>query len=316
MGRIHRPRFGSLQFWPRKRAAKIVPTVNWKPVELKSKKQILGFLGYKVGMATILAKDLTNDSKTKEKRISIPVSIIECPPMKVFSIRFYKNKKTVFEVLAENIDKEMKRKIKLPKKKGNLENIPDYDDIRLLVYSDVKKTGLKKTPDIAEIGLKGTKEEKLNLSKSLLGKEITVSDVFDKMQLVDVRGVTVGKGRQGPIKRFGIGKKSHKTEKGVRNPGSLGPWFPHRVTFKAPQAGQTGYFTRVIYNLKLMDLGKTKEKDINLPQGFRRYGKIKSDYIIVRGSVQGPEKRVLVITHPIRPTKKQVKKNFEIIRIE
>ena len=36
-----RPRFGSLQFWPRKRARKYLPSVNWKPINSEG---ILGFI--------------------------------------------------------------------------------------------------------------------------------------------------------------------------------------------------------------------------------------------------------------------------------
>ena len=53
MAKLSRPRRGSLQFWPRKRAQKLIPSVNWKIVSSKnSDKPILGFIGYKVGMAS------------------------------------------------------------------------------------------------------------------------------------------------------------------------------------------------------------------------------------------------------------------------
>ena len=38
---------------------------------------------------------------------------------------------------------------------------------------------------------------------------------------IDLRAITKGKGYQGPVKRFGIGLKSHKSEKGRRAPW---PW--------------------------------------------------------------------------------------------
>jgi len=37
--------------------------------------------------------------------------------MKIFSVRFYKNNKVAKDVLAENLDKELKRKIKFVKTK-------------------------------------------------------------------------------------------------------------------------------------------------------------------------------------------------------
>ncbi len=306
------PRKGSLQFWPRKRAKKFLPRVNWDAIKSNSK-NIKGFICYKAGMKSAIVKDNTPDSMTKGKRIVVPVTILECPPMKIFSVRFYKNGKVMKDILAENLDKELKRKVKIPKtKKGKLEDVKEFEDIKVIFYSVVKKSNLKKTPDLSEIGLVGSIEEKLNWVKENLNKEISVLDVFEKGQLIDLRGLTKGKGLQGPVKRFGIGLKAHKSEKGQRRPGSLGPWHPARVTFRAPQAGQLGMFTRVVYNNKIIDMGKPEGKFKNIIN----FGDVKTDYIIVRGSVQGPAKRQLIITAPLRETKRQSKKNFELIEIK
>ncbi|MFH1326553.1 MAG: 50S ribosomal protein L3 [archaeon] len=305
------PRKGSLQFWPRKRAIKFLPRVNWKAINSNSK-GLKGFICYKAGMASAIVKNKTPDSMTKNKKISIPITILECPPMKIFSIRFYKDSKVIGETLSENLDKELKKKLKLPKKKGKkLENIGEYDDITILAYSIVKKTGIKKKPDLLEIGIVGNLGEKLKFVKEHLGKEISTTEVFEKGQLIDVRGLTKGKGFQGPVKRFGITLKSHKSEKGRRRPGSLGPWHPARVIFRVPQAGQLGMFTRVVYNKKVISLGKAEDKLKNI----KNFGNIKTDYLIVYGSVQGPAKRVLIATAPLRETKKQIKKDFELLEI-
>ncbi|PJE81531.1 50S ribosomal protein L3 [Candidatus Pacearchaeota archaeon CG10_big_fil_rev_8_21_14_0_10_32_42] len=134
-----------------------------------------------------------------------------------------------------------------------------------------------------------------------------------KSQLVDLRGLTKGKGLSGPVKRFGITLKAHKSEKGVRRPGSLGPWHPARVTFRAPMAGQLGMFTRIVYNSKIIDLGKSENKEEL--KNIKNFGNIKTDYVLVKGSVQGPAKRQLIITSPLRETKKQSKQNFELIEL-
>jgi large subunit ribosomal protein L3 len=302
------PRKGSLQFWPRKRASKFLPRVNWDAIN--SAKNIKGFICYKIGMASAYVRDNTPNSMTKGKKISIPITILECPPLKIFSVRFYKKGGVVREVFGENLEKELKRKVKIPKKSGRkLEEIKEeYDDVRIICYSQVKKTGMKKTPDLIEIGLKGDFQEKINFIKENLGKEILISDAFEKGELVDLRGLTKGKGLVGPVKRFGITLKQHKSEKGRRRPGSLGPWHPARVTFRAPQAGQLGMFSRIVYNNKIIDIGKSKK----LKEGLRN---IKTDYILVKGSIQGPPKRQLLITAPLRETKKQIKKNYELIDI-
>ncbi len=305
------PRKGSLQFWPRKRAAKFLPSTNWDAI--KSDKILKGFIAYKAGMASAFIKDDSEHSMTKGKKKVVPVTILECPQMKILSVRFYKNGIVANEVLAPTLDKELKRKLKLPKTTKKLDSIKseDYEDLKIIAYSVVKKTNLKKTPDIIEIGLNGSYEEKLNYVQENIEKEISVEDVFDKGQLIDTRGLTKGKGLQGPVRRFGITLKSHKSEKGQRRPGSLGPWHPARVIFRVPMAGQLGTFTRVVYNNKIIDLGKAEEKFKNI----KNYGDVKTDYIVVEGSLQGSAKRQLILTQPLRPTKKQLKKQHELIEI-
>ena len=305
------PRKGSLQFWPRKRASKLLPSVNWNAIN--SGKNLKGFICYKVGMASAFVKDNTEHSMTKGKKIAVPVTIMECPPLKILSVRFYKNGRVVKEILADNPDKELKKIIKFPKKKGEkIDDVKDYDDIRVIVYSQIKKTNLKKTPDIIEIGLVGSLNEKLNYAKEKMNKEISLSEIFEKGQLADARGLTKGKGLSGPVKRFGITLKQHKSEKGRRRPGSLGPWHPARVIFRVPMAGQMGMFTRVVYNNKIIKIGKPEE--LNL-KGITHYGDVKTEYALIRGSVQGPQKRQILLTYPLRETKKQMKKNFEFLEL-
>jgi len=61
------------------------------------------------------------------------VTILECPVMKIFSVRFYKDGKVVDDVLAENLDKELKRKIRLPKKVRKIDEVKkEYDDLRAI----------------------------------------------------------------------------------------------------------------------------------------------------------------------------------------
>ena len=305
------PRKGSLQFWPRKRAAKFLPSTNWDAI--KSDKILKGFIAYKAGMASAFIKDDSEHSMTKGKKKIVPVTILECPSMKILSVRFHKNGIVANEVLAPNLDKELKRKLKLPKTVKKLDSIKseEYEDLKVIAYSIVKKTNLKKTPDIIEIGLSGSYGEKLNFVKENLEKEISILDIFDKGQLIDVRGLTKGKGLQGPVRRFGITLKNHKSEKGQRRPGSLGPWHPARVIFRVPMAGQLGTFTRVVYNNKILDMGKAEEKFKNI----KNYGDVKTDYIVVEGSLQGSAKRQLILTQPLKPTKKQLKKQHELIEL-
>ncbi|UCD20889.1 MAG: 50S ribosomal protein L3 [archaeon] len=325
MGKIHKPRAGSLQIWPRKRASKLLPSVNWIPLEQKhSDKKLLGFVGYRVGMLRVLARDLTADSLTKNRQIIIPTTVVEVPPIKIISVRFYKKDDKGFnvstEVLAPNLDKELKKKLKVPKKKEGKKlddfekRLEEFDDLRIIIHTVAKKTKKKKTPDFAEIGLGGSIKEKFEFVKANLGKELEFRNFFEKGSLVDVKALTKGKGFVGPVKRFGIGLKDHKSEKGRRRPGSLAPWNPSRVTFRAPQAGQLGMFTRQSYNKKILDFGLGEELHKNV-KGFKGYGNVNTTYLLIRGSVQGSVKRPIIFTYPLRESKKTKKKNFEIVKI-
>lgn len=312
MPSTRRPRKASLQFWPRKRANKFLPSVNWKCISEKHSKGLKGFIVYKAGMASAEVKDLTPDSMTPNKKIIIPVTILSCPNLKIFSFRFYKNGKVAKELLAENLDKRLKSKVRLPKtKKGNLESIKfeDYDDVKIIAYSHINPSGIKKTPDISEIGLSGTMEDKIKFVKEHSNKEIPITNVFEKGQLVDIRGVTKGKGFQGPVKRFGIQLRQHKSEKGVRRVGSIAPWTPSKVTFRTPMAVQMGFQTRVAYNNKIISIGENKLKNI------KNFGELRGNSLILLGSVHGPAKRQLIITAPLRETKKQNKKHYELLEL-
>jgi large subunit ribosomal protein L3 len=324
MGRKQGPRAGSMQIWPRKKAGKFLPRVNWNPIltrNLSSKSNLLGFIGYKAGMASAFVKDNTPDSMTKGKKIIVPVTILECPPMKILSVRFYKDKKIMKEVLNDNLDKELIRIIRMPKKKipakeliEKIEKEANFDDVDLIVYSESKKSEIKKTPDLSEVGISGKKEEKLAFIKENLGKEISIPEVFQK-GLVDLRGLTKGKGFRGSVKRFGVAYRSHKAEKGQRTVGSVGAWHPIGIRFTVPRPGQLGLFTRVHYNQTIVASKKFDSNDINTKRVFENYGKLNTDYLIVSGSVQGPQKRQILITSALRPNKFQNKKSFELIEL-
>ena len=119
MPQKRKPRSGSLQYWPRKRAKRVFARVRtWLKT---SEARPLGFAGYKVGMTHLIINDNRKGSTTKGMDIFCPATIIECPPLKTFSIKFYKNttngSKLVSEILAENFDKNLNRAVILPKKK-------------------------------------------------------------------------------------------------------------------------------------------------------------------------------------------------------
>jgi len=298
------PTHGSMQFWPRVRAKKESPRIkSW--VKLAEAK-LLGFAGYKVGMGHVIIRD-TSTKTTKGQEIAMPITIIECPSLKPLSLRFYKKTdyglKLISELHSKNINKELSRKIKLTKKKEEKKEPMEFDELRLQVYTQPKNTGIgKKKPEIFEMGLSGKKEEQLRLAKELLEREIKLGEVFKEGELVDIHAVTKGKGFQGAVKRFGVRLRQHKSEKVKRGTGSLGPWKSQQhVMPRVPHPGQMGYHTRIDFNKLILKIDSNL--GINPKSGFHNYGLIKNDYLILKGSIAGPKKRLIRVVESIRPKK-------------
>lgn len=299
---------GSMQFWPRKRAKKSVARVrSW--ANTKDAKP-LAFAGYKAGMTHILATDNRKASTSKNQDVNIPVTIIECPPMKIFSVRTYKPHGYGTAVAGEIIvgkDKELARRVTIPKKLDTkLDDLKtdDVQDITIIAYTQPKKIGFKKVPDLFEIKLGGSNEEKLAYIKEHLDKEITVQDLITEGDLVDLHGITTGRGFQGAVKRFGIGLKSHKSEKGRRTPGSLGGWKGHaHFMYRIAHAGQTGYHQRVQYNNTVLKISD-EPAEVNQKGGITHYGNVKNTYVLIKGTVPGPKKRLIIMAKAIRTKKK------------
>jgi large subunit ribosomal protein L3 len=313
MPTIRKPRSGSLQYWPRKRSKRVFARVRtWaKTKEAKPS----GFAGYKVGMTHLMINDNRKTSTTKGMEIFCPATIIECPPLKTASIRFYKNTinglRLISEQFAGNLDKELNRTLIPPKtqkksvdKKNEKEKSSiNFDCIRLLVHTMPSLTGIgKKKPEVFELGIGGNKEEQLNFAKGKLGNEINISEVFKEGQQLDIHAVSKGKGVQGPVKRFGISLKHHKTEKSRRNPGSLGGWIAQgHIMWRQAKAGKMGYHARMDSNKWLLKIGNAN--DISKKGGFKNYGVIKNQYILIKGSVIGAKRRLIRINESLRPNK-------------
>src|SRR4030066_1204864 len=109
-------------------------------------------------------------STTSGQEVQMPVTVIEVPPMRVCAIRMYQDtaygRKAVGEVWSKNLDKELSRRLPVPKeydeKAGwaDAEKL-DYDDIRALVYTQpTLVTGLpKKRPELMGTRIGGGKGE-------------------------------------------------------------------------------------------------------------------------------------------------------------
>ena len=307
--KYHRPRRGSLGFSPRKRASSIIPRIrSWPDVD---EAKLLGFAGYKAGMTHVIMIDDRKNSPTYGEEIMVPVTVLETPPMKVMGIRVYR--KTVYglqiagEVWTDELDSFLSRRLQLPKRKGDvdkLKNIEDIAEVRVITYTQPYLiTGVpKKVPDVMEQKVGGSVEEALDYAIEKLGKEVRISEVFTEGAFIDVLSITKGKGFQGPVKRWGVITldAKHARSSKHRRVGTLGPWHPHRVRWTVPQAGQMGFHQRTEYNKRILKIG-TNGEDINPEGGFLHYGLIRSDYVLVSGSVPGSVKRLVRMRHAIRP---------------
>ena len=307
MPRIRRPRFGSMQFWPRKRAKKEAARVRSSASSPEA--QLLGFAGYKVGMTHAIVSDNRPNSPTKGEPNMCPLTVIECPPLKAISARFYKHSvdgaRVVADVLADKLDKELGKVIILPKKvKKKIEEISSYDAIKIIVATQPQLTSIgKKKPQLFEVALGGKKDKQLAYAKNILGKEIQLTDIFSGGQQIDIHSLTTGKGYQGPVKRFGIGLRHHKSEKGRRGPGTLGGWVGQaHFMYRVAHAGQMGYQLRTEHNKQIMKI-EDNVKAVNPKGGFINYGVVKNPCLLVKGGIIGPKKRLIRFTVARRPNK-------------
>ncbi len=324
-------RHGSLAFRPRKRAATQKALFRSYP-EVESEKVILaGFPGYKAGMTHVIMVEDRPGRPTTGQEIAVPSTVIETPPIKVIGVRPYVRTpyglKPLTTLLKVDITEDLRRTMTFGKKEGTLSNEDSalkkieegrdrVKEVRVIVSTLPRFAALpKKKPEILEIPLTGGSSvgERLDTALQMLGRLIRVTDVFRPGQLIDVTAVTKGHGWQGVVRRFGVELLRHKAGKGRWRVGSLGSRHPPFVTWRVPRAGQTGYHKRTEYNKRILLTGKAElsengeilseaQPDINPPGGgFKNYGRVRNDYLLVSGSVPGPAKRFVMMRHPIRP---------------
>ena len=318
MATKRKPRRGSLAFKPKTRANSPYPKIT----HYKDGEGVLGFAGYKAGMTRVLMVDDEKDSPSKGREVSEAVTVLEIPDLRVIGARAYEEvegrEKTLTDVLANNLPRDLRRKFPAPKN-GNEEALEDLDnedlsDMRLKVCTQPRNTGIgKKTPEVFEIGLGKSIEDKLELAKEYLGKEVSAGDVFTPGEYVDVISLTKGKGMQGPVQRHGVKLLSHKAQKTRRKAGNIGPWHPDTTSWKVPQAGKDGFNRRTEYNKRILKIGEDPE-EINPDEGFKKYGNVKSKYMVLKGSVPGPAKRLIMLRSAIR--KEGFPENPEVTFIE
>lgn len=118
-----------------------------------------------------------------------------------------------------------------------------------------------------------------------VGQEVKV-EVFAAGEIVDVTGISKGKGFQGVIKRHGQsrGPMSHGSRY-HRRPGSMGPVAPNRVFKGKKLAGRMGGDQVTIQNLEIVQV----DTERNL--------------LLVKGNVPGAKKSLVVVQGAVKVSK-------------
>jgi large subunit ribosomal protein L3 len=284
MSKISKPRRGSLGFLPEKRAVKPYPSVSTWPESKEAK--LLGFAGYKAGMTRVFAIDQQKTSPSFSQEIAIPVTIVECPPLTVKEVRAY-------ETTSQGL--------KLIPKKRVDEKKADIKEVRIVVQT---KPPHKKKTESFELGVGGTPEQALAYANSILNKELKLNEIFKEGDYIDVIAITKGKGIQGVIKRWGARIQSRKAKGKRRHIGTINPWTPSRTMWTTLMAGQMGYHRRTFLNSRVLKVGDDG-KAVTKKGGIPHYGIIKSNYAILKGSIPGPNKRLVLMRFSIRPPKQK-----------
>jgi large subunit ribosomal protein L3 len=301
MPQRRRPKKGSRAFGPRKRAKSQTPRLDSWP-EISGAPKIQGFAGYKAGMTHAFVVDKNAKSTTSGMEVQTPVTVVEVPPMKIAAVRFYEQQidglKTAGEVWAADVDPMLDRRVNIPKRGepdfSRFDNL-DVEDVRVLAYTQPKLiSGVpKKVPDLMELRIGGgVMKERIEYAKGILGKEVTITDFAAEGAIIDVIAITKGKGFQGATKRWGIKLLSHRNSKHRRGIGNLGPKRPGYVRSTVPLPGQMGYHQRTELNKKIIKVG-TDGKEVSPKGGFTNYGEVRNTYVLVKGSVPGPTKRLI-----------------------
>jgi large subunit ribosomal protein L3 len=284
--------------------------VNYWPT-IEGDPRLLGFAGYKAGMTHLYYVEDKRRSPEYGQEIKTAATIIEAPPLLILGIRAYnKTNKGLLaftEVWMDDIPSYIFRGINSfeSNSKEGLENLELYldeiNEMRVIVATQPSEISIaKKNPDIMEIPISGgSVRDSFEYAKTIIGTQINVSEIFKDGETVDVIGVTKGKGFQGPVKRWGVRILQHKSRKTKRGVASIGPWVPRRVMPQVPRAGQMGFHNRTEYNKKILMLDNDGEK-VTPKGGFKRYGQVKGDYILLKGSVMGPCKRLIKLRKSVR----------------
>ena len=312
MAKRSHPRRGSMAFSPRKRSARHFGHVKSWPETDASEVRVQGFAGWKAGMTHVMARDLNPRSTSAGQEIRVPVTVVEVPKMRVLGVRGYKmtpygkqaageawvNAEQISEAFPQLFRRMHNNAMKVHDSEKHLNALGDADLVEVRIIAATQPHSItgtsSKTPEVMELGLVGgDSAAKLEWAKEHMGQEISINDVFNEGVFVDAIGVTKGYGWQGVIRRFGGKLQSHKNSKKRRQHGNMGDFGTGYVRKTIRQGGQTGYHQRTEYNKRILSIASAEDKAITPSGGFLHYGEVNSDYVLVKGSLPGPAKRLV-----------------------
>ena len=207
-----------------------------------------GILGKKIGMTQIFT----------EHGEVIPVTVVEAGPVVVTQIKTTEN--------------------------------DGYTAIQV-GFQDAKEKSLNK-PQKGHLAAANTLKKHLkefrvdSVEEYTVGQEIK-ADLFAAGELIDVTGISKGKGFQGPIKRHGQsrGPETHGSRY-HRRPGSMGACsYPGRVFKNKKLAGHMGSVKVTVQNLEVVRVDADK------------------NFILVKGAIPGAKGAVVTIKEAVKASK-------------
>ena len=210
-----------------------------------------GLIGKKVGMTQIF----------DEEGSAVPVTVIDITSCEVVGKRTQEKDEYTAVVLGFGDAKEK--------------------HLSLAQVGSFKKAGAKPKRVVKEFRVSAEELAQFNV-----GDVVKVDTLFKKGELVDVQGVTKGRGYQGVMKRWnfrGFGQ-THGTHEYRRHPGAIGQRkTPGRVYPNKKLPGHYGVEKVSVQNLQVVDL--IAEKGL----------------ILVRGAVPGCNDGLVVVRPSVKP---------------
>ncbi|MEW7980178.1 MAG: 50S ribosomal protein L3 [gamma proteobacterium symbiont of Phacoides pectinatus] len=209
----------------------------------------IGIVGRKVGMTRVFT----------EAGASVPVTVIEIEPNRVTQLRTVEN------------DGYSAVQVTTGSRKASRVNKPESGHLA--------RAGVEAGRGLWEFRLGEGEGEGLEV-----GGEINI-DIFEAGQVVDVRGITKGKGFQGGVKRYNFRMQdaTHGNSLSHRAPGSIGQCqTPGRVFKGKKMAGHMGSVQRSAQNIEVVRV----DAERNL--------------LLVKGSVPGAKGGNVIVTPAIK----------------